>query len=438
MATRRSVEVIFVTAVTLLAAWLRLRQLAVPSFWLDESLHYDFATRALSQPFWRWLGIFQIENGPLFYTSEVAGRLSHSPEWSARIAPALFGIATIPLAWFAARAITDRAVPYAFAVLLAVSPLHVYYSREARPYALVVLISTALLALLLRGGKRIGVVIVLVVTAFYSTAVVAPVLLSAAVATMILRWWRIAAASIAGTILIVLCYRPIVHIGEEQLPRIDSLLQSFSIAALDITRPHRGAYVFALLAIAGAIALARRNATQAIVAVAIAVLPVVIPIIAARRMQHFFAVRYVIAALPAYLLLVAVGISTLLAPLRRWHLETIASIVAAALLVREGWDAALNEPFRKLDWRTVARSITQHAHANDAVIAANDWSAASLAFYLRGLSPPVRLFNANESRTMGEVFAYQNTTSWIVIAGYSAHEFADWACRFPVALASPL
>ena len=101
---RRAANTIFLAAVTALGAWLRLRELSVPSFWFDEMYHYKLATEAAHQAWWRWVTIFEIENGPLFYAGQLLGRLSHSPEFSARIVPALCGIATIPVVWFAARA----------------------------------------------------------------------------------------------------------------------------------------------------------------------------------------------------------------------------------------------------------------------------------------------------------------------------------------------
>jgi len=433
---RRNVTILLI-AITALGAWLRLRQLSVPSFWLDEILDYDIATAASKQALWRWLGVFQLEHGPLFYATELAGRWAHTAEMSARLAPALFGIATIPAIWFAARIFSDRTAAFVAAILLAVSPLHIYYSREARPYAMTLLITTLVLIVLLRGAP-VGAWIAIFALAFYSSATTAPIAISAAVAALMIRQWRVAGVAFTCAILTAACYRPATHLGHADFPHLNTLLQSFSVAALDASRPHRAAYVFALLAAVGAVALFRRNRPQAIVLITMTILPIAIPVAAAWRMHHFFAIRYAIAALPSYLLLTASGLSAILQPLRRWRADIIASVVAAALLTRSGWDVALNEPFRKLDWRTVARTISRHSHANDAVIAANDWTAISLGFYLRGLSPPIRLFNANGSETLGEVFAYQNTTSWIVLSEDFGSPFAAWACRFPVLLANPL
>src|ERR1041385_1121357 len=116
-------------AATIIGAVLRLAHLGGVSLWLDEILAYDLATKAAHQPWWQWLIGPALEQGPLFFAGELAGRISSSPEIASRIVPALCGIATIPIVWWTGR--TTRAA--LAACLIAISPLHVYYSREGRP-----------------------------------------------------------------------------------------------------------------------------------------------------------------------------------------------------------------------------------------------------------------------------------------------------------------
>ncbi|HUJ12350.1 MAG TPA: hypothetical protein VL284_01060, partial [Thermoanaerobaculia bacterium] len=88
-ATRqRTLDLLFLAATTALGAWLRLRLLAAPSLWLDEIIDYDVVTMIAHQPLWRWFDIFEGEHGPLFYATELAGRVLPGPELSSRIAPA--------------------------------------------------------------------------------------------------------------------------------------------------------------------------------------------------------------------------------------------------------------------------------------------------------------------------------------------------------------
>ncbi len=76
-------------------------------------------------------------------------RVAGSSEWALRLLSAFAGTATIPVVWLLIRNVTQRPrIADTAALLLASNPLHVWYSQEARPYALLVLLgSTALLCL---------------------------------------------------------------------------------------------------------------------------------------------------------------------------------------------------------------------------------------------------------------------------------------------------
>ena len=63
-------------------------------------------------------------------------------EWSMRAPMVVAGIALVALAPWLARAWTTRAAGVAWSVLLAISPMLVYLSRTARPYAITALTST--------------------------------------------------------------------------------------------------------------------------------------------------------------------------------------------------------------------------------------------------------------------------------------------------------
>ena len=61
-------------------------------------------------------------------------------ETSLRLVSAVAGTLTIPVAWLLIRELTrSRAVALLSTALLAVNPLHIWYSQEARAYALLVL-----------------------------------------------------------------------------------------------------------------------------------------------------------------------------------------------------------------------------------------------------------------------------------------------------------
>src|SRR5262249_20698056 len=148
------------------------------------------------------------------------------------------------------------------------------------------------------------------------------------------RWWLSAAACV---LLLTICYRPGSY--PAQMPvdvhsavELRRVLDSFSVVAVDAARPHRGAFAFAALAVAGAVDLLRRNSRAGVAVIAVGPLPVVIGMIATWLLHRPFGVRYVIGGLPGYLLLVAAGIAWLTSFLRRWPVEAVASVLVAAFL----------------------------------------------------------------------------------------------------------
>ncbi len=134
--------------IVLLAATLRLPTLGTQSIWFDEAATWDLVRRSLGTMLGR---IPDGEsNPPLFYVLEWGWtRVFGDGAWGLRSLSALAGIATVLVAYAIGRRLAGRRAGLATAVLVAVNPLLVWFSQEARSYALAVLLSAlALLALL--------------------------------------------------------------------------------------------------------------------------------------------------------------------------------------------------------------------------------------------------------------------------------------------------
>jgi hypothetical protein len=458
---RRIGDWLLLTAIVIFGAVLRFNGLAVPSLWLDEILDYDVATKLTHEPLWRWLTGFASEHGPLFFATELAGRFAHAPEFAARFAPAMFGVAAVVVAGVVTAGTRDegrgesKAENLTFALLLAGSPLAIYYSREARPYALLILLATLILAAFLRvpASPRESFFAVIPLLALFTTSGAGPLLVSFAITAMIAfamtRRRAFAICAISGGVaaaLIPILYRrmpPNSASGFRFSARFfQRILQSFSIGAVDITTVHRAAYVVAILALIGAAVLIHRDRVRGVIVTSMAVLPIAVSLAALWKLRHWYAVRYVATALPAYLLLAAIGITAILRLIFRGRTAIaipIAALIAAGFIVREGWNSATTEPYRKLNWRVIAATIHEHAHARDAVVTTNDWSFVCLDFYLRQLPPKVRLISAGESSARAASVVAHNEPVWIVSAGFHrAGDVGDWSCQYPVVMASPL
>jgi len=93
---------------------------------------------------------------PLYYVLAWAwSHLFGVHEFGLRSLSALFGTATVPVAYLAGRELAGRRTGVAVAAIVAVNPLLVWYSQDARAYALLVLLSTAALLFFLR-ARRTG------------------------------------------------------------------------------------------------------------------------------------------------------------------------------------------------------------------------------------------------------------------------------------------
>jgi mannosyltransferase len=147
-------------ALTLLAAALRLSTLDLQSFWYDEAFT---SVHVLHSSLWATLrSVVHSENTPpLWYLIAWAdSRVLGMGEIALRLPSALAGIATVPVAWAIGAEIegpsvaTTRRAAAACAVLVAVNPLLVWYSQEARAYGLFVFTGALAMLCFLRAERQ--------------------------------------------------------------------------------------------------------------------------------------------------------------------------------------------------------------------------------------------------------------------------------------------
>jgi mannosyltransferase len=132
-----------------LGAALRFATLDLQSFWFDEAVTVGLVKRSLGDML---AHIPDSESTPPLYY--VLAWLWSKPfgtgEVGLRSLSALFGTATIPAFYAAAAELSSRRVALAVAGLAAVNPLLIWYSQEARSYALLTLLAALSLAFFAR------------------------------------------------------------------------------------------------------------------------------------------------------------------------------------------------------------------------------------------------------------------------------------------------
>ena len=135
-----------VGALTVLAAILRFTRIGHQGFWFDEG---NTALLVHFSP-GKMLGLIPKSEStpPLYYClAWVWARVFGYGEAGLRSLSALAGVATVPVAYAAARKLISTRAGLVTAALTACNPLLIWYSQEARSYSLLVLLTAgALLA----------------------------------------------------------------------------------------------------------------------------------------------------------------------------------------------------------------------------------------------------------------------------------------------------
>lgn len=137
-------------AVVIVALLLRIYRLGAQEFWYDEALSFHMATMP------NWFGAPLIDNNtpPLYYLL-LRGWMTFAGqgEASLRSLSAVFGTLYVAVAIWAGREIFDSRAGLWSGVMAAAAPIHIYYSQEARAYALLMCALLATYATLWRACR---------------------------------------------------------------------------------------------------------------------------------------------------------------------------------------------------------------------------------------------------------------------------------------------
>lgn len=138
------IQYVWLSMIILFAAALRFYRLGEWSFWIDEIFTINHAVSHFSTielllknipPSRNWIPISVIMNAQ---TLNLVG----INEWSARLAPAIIGILSIPILYFPTRKIFGPRIALISVLFLAISPWHLFWSQNARFYSSLMLFYT--------------------------------------------------------------------------------------------------------------------------------------------------------------------------------------------------------------------------------------------------------------------------------------------------------
>jgi hypothetical protein len=135
-------------ALLLLAFGLRAYRLPAQSLWYDEGVSW-YLTRMSPPALTVWTAN-DIQPPLYYYLLWLWVRLAGTSEYALRFLSIFFGVLTLPLLWVTARRLLGTRAAWLAALLLTLSPLHVYYAQEARMYTLLTFLGLLSSYLLLR------------------------------------------------------------------------------------------------------------------------------------------------------------------------------------------------------------------------------------------------------------------------------------------------
>lgn len=149
LATLPAPELILLAAVIVVGAALRLATLRAQSYWLDEAYTVHYLHSSLGG----LLHQVRVSDAspPLYFVlAWLWAKLFGTGEAGLRSLSAMAGIGLLPLVYLCARELLSRWAAVLAAALAAVNPFLIWYSQEARAYALLAMLCTASLLFCLR------------------------------------------------------------------------------------------------------------------------------------------------------------------------------------------------------------------------------------------------------------------------------------------------
>ena len=383
-------------AITLLAAVLRFATLDLQSFWYDEAftpvhvLHQGLAAtlRAVSHT----------ENTPPLWYVLIWGwsRIWGTGEVALRSLSALAGVLTVPVAWGIGCELAGRRAALVAATLVAVNPLFVWYSQEARAYSLFTLLAGLAMLCFLRAlreptTRRLAAFAVAgalaLLTHYFAVFLLAPMcvwlLLAGYRERRYLALAAVGAVGVVGVALIPLIVAQGGHgtqwIGRWALSsRLEAIPQYFLTGYSGAPLGHGLELFVALLVLVGIgyglwCVLEPREERGALIALALSACGVLIPIALVASGADYLAPRNLLAAMIPLTVLIAVVI---VANRSGRVGMAIAGLIALAFLAIS-IDINLSPRLQRGDWRGIARAISLPR-----VITTVELGAAPLEYYL--------------------------------------------------------
>ena len=415
----RRTDTSWVVALAVLAAIVRLS--TDRSVWIDEAISVHEA----SQPYGRMLSMLQSSDvhPPLYFTLlwGVIHATGSTAEMVVRIPSIVPGVVLVLVAYAAAKDVWDRRTARFAGAIAVVGPAAVWYSQDARMYALFMLfsvLSTWTAVRLLRDGKWSDALWLTLSSAAllwtqYDTAFVVATVFLGLLGTALLRvgrkqGWKLLLQTLLAGIVTAASFLPLVPWVLQQYGHTTGLTASIpSQATSGSTSNAVNAYsaltdgvwaafgyhsdaamlllnafwpVLLLLVLAS---LGRGSSNAARMFTAVAVVPAAVLFALGQRRSNMFDLRYFSATVPMVNLLLARLAASW--PKGRFTRIAVPTVLCAALLAGLVDEQANRSNPRVYDFRDAVHWVSEHSQPGDSLVYGPSYLTAELEYYQPGI-----------------------------------------------------
>ena len=400
-----------------LGVFLRMYNIGSESIWYDEAVSIRLSLSPIADILSgkvKDLGNPPLHNICLHYWINLFGK----SEMAVRSLSALFGIFSLFLMYKIGKMLFKTKVAFLTTFIYAISPLHIYFSQEARTYSLVTffcLFSMFFFLKFLR-YKNIFYLSGYILTTFlsvYSHYFAFFILLSQNIFLIIYykKYKNLLSKWVIGQLLISLSYLVIwIPSFLSQIGANENLGRSsetwfmhviftpifYSVGRTliwkDSSFSKLAIYIFLILVIFGVpfvlgVLQLKKNKKILSLLMLLLIMPIIIPVFISILFFPFYTSRYSIIATPVWYLIVSLGLTSI--KKGKIKIFFIVGIVLLSVLSICHYYNANN----KFEWRLAANYIENNSLTNDVILFDADIGETAFSYYYQGWQKKIRLYN---------------------------------------------